>query len=134
MAITVPVVNTPLSVSTFGKPVADQLNALAPTAWTNVTFTNGWTNTSGAQACQYRKEGDIVRIRGRMTPGTMGQIAFTLPAGFRPPAMFDFSTAVISGGQWAWGFCYIDPSGGLYALNPASPTAVSVNVNFSITA
>ena len=60
-----------------------------PTAWTAVTFENGWVNEGGpSQVVQYRKVADIVYLRGTMkrTGVTYGQTAFTLPVGFRPPA------------------------------------------------
>jgi hypothetical protein len=84
MAITVPAAGQPVSASTFGIPVANQLNGIAPTAWTNLTLQNGWTNASGQQAAQYRKIGDMVQLRGGIAGGTLNAIAFTLPVGFRP--------------------------------------------------
>jgi len=59
------------------------------TAWTPVTFNNGWANKGGTdQTCQYRKIGDIVYLRGTMTKTgiTYGASAFQLPVGYRPPA------------------------------------------------
>jgi hypothetical protein len=85
MAITVPAAGQPVSASTFGIPVANQLNGIAPTAWTAVTFSNGWTATAG-MGFAYRKSGDRVEFKGGITPGTLGSAAFTLPAGFRPIA------------------------------------------------
>jgi hypothetical protein len=73
---------------------------ISPTAWTAVTFENGWANKGGSdQVCQYRKIGDIVYLRGTMTKSavTYGQAAFTLPIGFRPPAIFRFNPSVMDG-------------------------------------
>lgn len=64
------------------------INAYAvPTAWTNVSFQNGWGVFGGGwQACRYRKVGDVVQLQGLMSSGTVGIAtpAFTLPSGFRP--------------------------------------------------
>lgn len=57
----------------------------ATTAWTAVTFTNGWVDFgAGFQTARYRKVGDIVYIEARIKSGTMTATAFTLPVGFRP--------------------------------------------------
>ncbi|HET9667277.1 MAG TPA: hypothetical protein VFP09_10990, partial [Desertimonas sp.] len=65
-------------------------------AWTNVTFTGTWVNFGGlTQATQYRKIGDQVYVRGFVKSGTIGTSAFTLPVGYRPPALVRFP---ISGG------------------------------------
>jgi hypothetical protein len=60
--------------------------SLEPTAWVAPSFSNGWANAAGVQAVQYRRVGDEVQLRGVMASGTVGAAAFTLPAGFRPPA------------------------------------------------
>ena len=101
------------------------------TAWTAVTFTNGWANFgTGYATCQYRKVGDTVQLRGMMKSGTIGLVpAFTLPAGFRPPAHLSYvgSTAgsvaffdVMSDGQ----------------VNPwqGSNEWLSINCQFSVSA
>ncbi len=73
------------------KALADALEAalvsITPTAWTNLTFQNGWSNYSGSfQSAQYRKVGDVVEMRGVVKGTTWGTAICTLPAGFRPPA------------------------------------------------
>lgn len=79
------------------------LGALQPTAWTGVTFENGWYNYSaGFVNVQYRKEGDLVRLRGlarKDATGSAGETVCTLPAGFRPPgAIIVPAVASIGGG------------------------------------
>ncbi len=104
MAITVPVVQTALSVAAFGKPVVDEINRITPITtivpWAAVTFTNGYANTgSGFAPVMYRKAGDIVYLRGEMNSPNSGNLsvpAFALPAGFRPPAYLEFGTGVYS--------------------------------------
>ena len=61
------------------------------TAWANLTLQNGAT-VYGAPfgTPQYRKEGDVVRLRGLVrlnsTNWPSAQAMATLPAGFRPPS------------------------------------------------
>ena len=92
-----------------------------PTPWANVTFQNGWTNQAAPyQTCQYRKVGDIVYLRGMMINGTAGTVAFTLPAGFRPPLTIEIPTI---GGTAAVNRMSIDSVGQCIAYG---------NPNFSI--
>lgn len=52
-----------------------------------VGFTNSWANAGGGeQDAEYRKIGNQVFIRGRITTGSTDTAAFTLPTGYRPPA------------------------------------------------
>ena len=82
----------------------------SPTAWTGVTFQNSWVNFGGtSQVARYRKIGDQVYIEGRIKTGTMAVVAFTLPAGFRPPLVMSFSTVSVS----LFGFFFIDQAGGV---------------------
>jgi len=57
-------------------------------AWQNATLTNGWVHFGGAYAnVSYMKDSlGFVHLRGIMKSGTMGQVAFTLPVGYRPGA------------------------------------------------
>lgn len=65
---------------------------LDPTAWAAPVFQNGWANLGGIwQVAQYRRVGDVVQIRGTITAGVIGAIAFVLPVGFRPPAATTFA-------------------------------------------
>ena len=78
--------------------VVEDITTVAPgptqdTPWTGVTFQNGWANYgSGYQTCQYRKIGDVVQLRGVATNATGNTVAFTLPAGYRPPAVVELTT------------------------------------------
>jgi hypothetical protein len=75
------------TIATINTTIATINTTITPTAWTAVaSFLNGWGNTPGAgRDASYRKEGDIVRLRGRIRNGTMVAAAFTLPVDFRPP-------------------------------------------------
>lgn len=101
-----------------------------PTAWTGVTFTNSWVNFGSTfQNCQYRKVGDEVQLRGTMKTGTVNTAAFTLPAGFRPPADVSFAQS----SNALFGLLIISSAG---VVTPAIGSNVSfgVNCHFSITA
>jgi hypothetical protein len=111
---------------------ADIDAALASTAWTAVTFTNGWVNVgAGWQTCQYRKVGDIVYIRGRIKSGTIGAAAFTLPAGFRPPASQQFIATSNDGATLAM-MQILDT--GTAAPATGSNLNVAFDIQFSVTA
>lgn len=59
---------------------------------------NAWVNFGGgAQVAQYRKVGDNVQVRGLIKSGATGTVAFTLPAGFRPPAQATFTCSADGG-------------------------------------
>lgn len=71
--------------------------------WQNLPFTAGWTNYGrGFQACQYKKVGDMVFLRGlaARTSGTDTTIGI-LPAGYRPSArcIFGVYTNSFGGGD-----------------------------------
>ena len=133
MAITVPTAGDALSVTTFGKPVADEINRITPittvSAWTAVTFQNGWLDYAGGyQTTQYRKIGDIVYVRG-LVKGTAGSTTiFTLPTGFRPLLSMQFPTE--AGGAYGFGTVY---SNGAVNHNIGSLAAFNVNFSFSTT-
>lgn len=79
--------NGPGAIKALAEAVEAVLVADDPSAWTAVTFTNSWVNFGGTdQVAQYRKVGDVVELRGSIKTGTIGNAAFTLPSGFRPPA------------------------------------------------
>ena len=57
-------------------------------AWITLALINGWTVNDTPQ---YRRINGMVYVRGGMS-GTLGQIAFTLPLGYRPAAQQTFFT------------------------------------------
>lgn len=63
--------------------------------WIPIAFQNGWAQASGAAICGYRRVGDEVQVRGALsgTGATINTVAFTLPAGYRPPGGLDFMTS-----------------------------------------
>ncbi len=54
--------------------------------WSTPTFTNGWVNFGGTEAvARYHKDAlGYVHIEGLIKSGTMNNVAFTLPTGYRP--------------------------------------------------
>lgn len=98
------------------------------TAWTGVTFVNSWVNYVGNQACQYRKIGDIVEVRGLTSSGTLtGSAAcFTLPSGFRPLTQQIFACTSNS----VFGFFKVDTNGDVVPL-AGSNVWFAVNCSFS---
>lgn len=67
-------------------------------SWTNVTFTNSWTDydTVNWGPCSYRKDGaGWVHLRGLVKSGTNNAAIFTLPTGYRP----EFNMLIASWGN-----------------------------------
>lgn len=52
-------------------------------AWITPTFLNGWTEVSGYPVRYMKDETGFVHIKGKVTGGTVGLRAFTLPSGYR---------------------------------------------------
>ena len=113
-------------------PVSMSSNPPAQPAsvWTNVTFQNGWSNYGAPfQTVQYRLIGDEVKVRGLMKGGTIGAVsAFTLPAGYWPPAVLQVPAQ--AAGTFAW--FSIDIAGQVRP-EAGSNAAFNVNCSFSVT-
>lgn len=116
----------PASTDTLvGRTSSDTLTnkILTQSSWTAVTFQNSWVDFGGtAQTCAYLKDSmGFVHLKGLMKSGTIGAVAFNLPAGFRPLAFARFGS--ISNGS----FGAID----LSAAGDFTPAAGS-NTSFSL--
>ncbi len=72
-----------------------------------VGFQNGWFQS--LQDVAYRKQGNVVRIRGGVTGGTAGSTVFTLPAGFRPSQ--NYTTALYNATAGGVGYCIVATTG-----------------------
>jgi len=71
---------------------------LGDQSWTSVSFSNSWVDYgSSYNACEFRKVGDFVYLRGLMKDGTVTAGAFTLPVNYRPPAHLIFSSVTNTG-------------------------------------
>ncbi len=58
--------------------------------WITPTLLNGWTATSSASLQYYKTDTNLVILKGRIIPGTIGQASFVLPAGYRPLTTYSF--------------------------------------------
>src|SRR4030095_2516657 len=132
MPITVPVDGQEITVSAFGAPVANAINALAPTSWTNVTYQNSWADYAGAQRFQYRKIGDMVWLRGTFGGGTAAATITIFPVGFRPPVYLELNALSYVSGQRVTVKCDAYATGEFSC--EISATAISINIAFSTTA
>jgi hypothetical protein len=113
-----------------------------PTAWTDVTFQNGWANEgTGVQPAQYRRVGDRVELRGTATRSSaLVAVMFKLPAGFCPPKLMRWSLGAMAAGV---GGAYtvradinIDGSVSASDIYPAgigAPVIYLANIQFSTT-
>lgn len=124
--------HTPSGDAVFDAIAAAVAGIPVVTAWTNVTFTNSWLDydlVTPYQRAQYRKNGDVVELRGHIKNGTLGTSAFTLPAGFRPPALLEFD------GQYGTATSYlVVNTNGTVVINSGANTYVGLNrIQFSIT-
>lgn len=137
MAIVVPQPGQDIDATLFGAPVANQLNAIAPTAWTALSLLSGYTNEAGFRAARYRKIGDIVYVEGTLSsPGTVTVTVFQLPAGFRPLVnlrVYGASHKTAVGGVFPWRGL-IDTNGNFAfeeVQSLTSPITVGIILNFS---
>jgi hypothetical protein len=89
------------------------------------TFTNSWTNLgSGTQSAGILKDADgYVTLRGVITGGTVGASAFSLPAGYAPPANESFAVNSNS----AFGAVQVTSAGLVNILAPSTNTWVSLS-------
>lgn len=115
------------------KALADKVDAVVATpTWHLVGaagepgFQNGWVNAGGvwgpAAFCKYAD--GVVRIRGAIKTGTIGTAAFTLPAGYRPPAAMDLPV-VTSGGLH--GRVEIENTGNVLIPTPSNNALVGLD-------
>lgn len=66
-------------------------NAIGATS--QPAFANSWANYGGGfSTAAFRRRGGVVRLKGLVASGTVGQTIFTLPAGYRPAETRLFST------------------------------------------
>lgn len=104
---------------------------VVPPAWIALpAYQNGWINYGAPyQVGQYRKRGDIVEVRGLIKSGTIGAVAFTMPAGFRPPA--DLLVPSNSAGA----YCAITiTAAGTVTPSAASNASVAIGFSYSVNA
>lgn len=101
------------------------------TPWVPVAFLSSHQNFgAGRQPVQYRKQGDMVQIRGCFKTGAPGTPVFVLPVGFRPPAALSFP--VVSNN--AFGVMSIVDTTGSVNLDTGSTLGTWINYEFSLKA
>jgi hypothetical protein len=92
-------------------------------------FNSGYSNFAGNQAAQYRKDpmGKVL-LRGYINTVAAGGVAFTLPAGFRPPGTVRFSTnAQNAAGAQVPALVYVLSDGGVNVHGTNAPIAVDLS-------
>lgn len=108
----------------------------ADTAWHTVgaagepAFQNSWVNYDATvwNPAQFRRyPNGIVQVRGLIKDGTIGNTAFTLPAGYTPPMQLLFPIVANN----AFGRLDIYPNGAV-APSIGVNSFVGVNVSFSV--
>jgi hypothetical protein len=105
------------------------LLGLDVTAWTAVTFQNSWANFgAGMQVAQYRKVGDVVEVRGVIQSGATATVAFTLPAGFVPPAT---QTLPVVGPSGALASVTVATTGTVAVISASGTSGVGIAFRFS---
>lgn len=85
----------------------------AQEAWITPTLLNSWTQADATDMpVRYRKdEFGIVHLSGRLSEGTAGTVAFTLPVGYRPSKRVGFACYSASGTH---GKAYVSATGEVY--------------------
>ena len=94
--------------------------------WQNLTYTNGWSNSAGAQ---YRVINGVCYLKGRITGGSTGT-AFTLPAGARPVRSFTQPVTAGTGTTFST-HLQLNTDGSVVAQTGGSPNLD--NISFPVT-
>lgn len=99
------------------------------TPWQALSLQNGWGIFGGGyQIPQYRKQGDMVQVRGVLSIGTTtsGTVITTLPAGFRIPAIMQF-VSVANG----YARVEVHPDGTIRTANPSPVGSIALAIQYS---
>lgn len=106
---------------------------LPDSGWIEPTLLNSWKNVGGIYPnIAYRKQGNVVRLRGNMSGGANNSEVFSLPAGYRPTGteFFCIVTNVEPG--------TVDPrleitsAGSLHAIFSGAPAVRFDGITFTI--
>jgi hypothetical protein len=119
-----------LAVSALAAASADRSG---DTGWIDVVFQNGWSNFD-ARTVQYRRRNGEVWMRGIAKNGTVGggAIAFTLPAGFRPPARVSNDDYFASVGNGAHASISVNGDGAVRVETGSNVYVTFDNVRFLV--
>jgi hypothetical protein len=96
--------------------------------WLAPAYEHSWKAKAGSLV-GYRKQGNVVRLRGRIESGETSQAAFTLPAGFRPTQQA--YQGVIQGGV-VMGFLIVETSGAVVPGTEGAKTPSLDGVTFTV--
>lgn len=101
------------SIAAGNLAVAALIDAFKSATFTAPTLGNSWINYgSGFSAAGYFKDASgIVRIRGLISAGVLGNPAFTLPVGYRPAARTMLAGVANAGGGDQLGRVDVDNDG-----------------------
>lgn len=103
--------------------------------WINMTtFSNGWSNFGGSRApTSYRKIGDVVELRLAVKGGTASTSITTLPVGYRPPYILDFTGREGGNSYVQAGFAVTTTGSVEWYGTQANNALVCLNCSFSTT-
>ena len=111
-------------VRTFVTIGGQKLANASDSGWITVSsFSNGWS--AGSIAPAYRKVGNRLQCRGRVTGGTGGATAFVLPSGYRPATTQTLSSSTVA----ASNSIQIDTSGNVQPTTATISTSLD-NVSY----
>lgn len=149
MPIPRPVTKTKIATVSWGIPMTDAVNkavdtdipalqawktANTPTAWVNLTLTNGWVALGAPHPpARYSKTGDLVYVMFGVKNGSNGVALATLPSGFRPVYSVTFMGR--AGGAPPTVILQINSDGTIVPYYPAGATTdlCAASVIFPIT-
>jgi hypothetical protein len=99
--------------------------------WVVPSLSGGWVANSAAEyAPGYSLDDRVIRLRGCMRSGTIGNTAFTLPVGYRPERrmLFVQRTGSTSGVGW----CEVTASGQVIPASGANNYFFLDGINFCV--
>lgn len=147
MAIPVPVSYTKIATATWGIPITNEVNRLTtqsdgnvtriaaleskttPTAWTALSYVNGWVNAYPTTPGKYRKIGDLVYVQGMISSGAINAAIATLPVGYRSPTELNIWQGTWDGGKWTAAMLYVGTNGELVYKGGTVSPAIWFTIN-----
>lgn len=95
-----------------------------PTRWRSPTLADGWNQRPNYSVTRYRKdENNDLFFEGEMHGGSNGAVIFTLPIGFRPLAIMNFTTQTANGLSWV----QVNPDGRVICVTAAEGQYAALN-------
>ena len=97
--------------------------------WIALAVGNGWTSATPPGFAAYRKQGDVVRLRGSVVGGASGAAFATLPPGFCPVIIEQYAVPIAGGVTAA---VVVDISGTLTPIFASGTELYLDVVNFTV--